>query len=166
MQLDKADEIKCLFKVVEAPNVTSEGLKEAREMRERLEDKLKRETKTMNEKIGEYLEKTEVKAEKDKITKFKEENLPKILAIKSKLMIMSPAKPVEQKSTSCTGERKEDKIVKNNVRTAPMAVTKWDGKSRTYPRFKKMWEENIIPFHESSALHMMLVQALPSDILD
>ena len=94
MQLEITEEIKCLFKVVEASDITSEGLKEAREMRERLEDKLKRETKTMNEKIGEYLEKTEVKAEKDKIIKFKEENLPKVLAIKSKLMIISPAKSV------------------------------------------------------------------------
>ena len=42
----------------------------------------------------------------------------------------------------------------------------WDGKYRTFPRFKKLWEENIVPRHEDTALHYLLCQALPKSILD
>jgi hypothetical protein len=47
MQLEITEEIKCLTKVVNAPTVTSEALKEAKEMREKLEEKLKIESKTL-----------------------------------------------------------------------------------------------------------------------
>ena len=149
LQLEITEEIKCLLKVVDAAAVTSEALREAKEMREKLEEKLKIESKILANKAGELLEATEAKAEKEKIAKFREENLPKILAVKSKMMTIIPAKPEAERNTSNV-ERREDRIVKNRVKTAPMAVPKWDGKSRTYPRFKKMCEENIIPFHESS----------------
>ena len=165
LQLEIKEEIKCLFKVVEAAAVTSEALKEAKGMREKLEERLKIESKILADKAGEVLEAAEAKAEKENISKFREENLPKILAVKSKMMTIIPTKPEAERNRGGE-ERREDKVVKNRVKTAPMAVPKWDGKSRTYPRFKKMWEENIIPFHESSALHMMLVQALPDSILD
>ena len=55
---------------------------------------------------------------------------------------------------------------KQPVKIKPMDCPKWDGKYRTFPRFKKMWEENISPRHEDSALHFMLCQALPRSILD
>ena len=42
----------------------------------------------------------------------------------------------------------------------------WDGKFKTFARFKKMWNENITPRHEDSALHLMLCQALPKNIME
>ena len=42
----------------------------------------------------------------------------------------------------------------------------WDGKYRSFPRFKAMWDENIGPRHEESALHFMLCQSLPKSVLE
>ena len=96
------------------------------------------------------------------------EKIPKLGELTAKLVVKVPVKQEGQGGqpdrVGAGGGGRE--IVKNRVKTAPMSVPKWDGRSRTYPRFKKMWEENIIPYHESSALHMMLVQALPEHILE
>ena len=55
-QLEITEEIKCLVKVVDAPTITSEALKEAKEMREKLEDKLKTDSKLFGERAAEFLE--------------------------------------------------------------------------------------------------------------
>ena len=52
------------------------------------------------------------------------------------------------------------------VKIKPLDCPTWDGKFKTFGRFKKMWSENITPRHEESALHFMLCQALPKHILD
>ena len=45
---------------------------------------------------------------------------------------------------------------KQPVKIKAMDCPTWDGRYRTFPRFKKMWEENITPRHEDSALHYLL----------
>ena len=55
---------------------------------------------------------------------------------------------------------------KQPVKIKAMDCPTWDGKYRSFPRFKKLWEENISPRHEDTALHYMLCQALPKSILD
>ena len=52
------------------------------------------------------------------------------------------------------------------VKIKPLDCPTWDGKFKTFARFKKMWSENITPRHEDSALHLMLCQALPKNIMD
>ena len=52
------------------------------------------------------------------------------------------------------------------VKIKPLDCPTWDGKFKTFGRFKKMWTENITPRHEESALHFMLCQALPKQILE
>ena len=52
------------------------------------------------------------------------------------------------------------------VKIKPLDCPTWVGKFKTFGRFKKMWSENITPRHEESALHFMLCQALPKQILD
>ena len=52
------------------------------------------------------------------------------------------------------------------VKIKPLDCPTWDGKFKTFARFKKMWNENITPRHEDSALHLMLCQALPKNILE
>ena len=52
------------------------------------------------------------------------------------------------------------------VKIKPLDCPTWDGRFKTFGRFKKIWSENITPRHEESALHFMLCQALPKSILD
>ena len=58
------------------------------------------------------------------------------------------------------GERKQP------VKIKPLDCPTWDGKFRSFARFKLLWDENITPRHEDSALHYMLCQSLPKYILD
>ena len=57
-------------------------------------------------------------------------------------------------------------VNKQPVKIKPLDCPTWDGKFKTFARFKKLWSENITPRHEDSALHYMLCQALPKTILD
>ena len=169
MELDIEELVKCLNKVVSAPVVSMEGLKEANEIMKKLDNKLRVEYKVLTGRIGENMETADAKAEKERTGKFMMENIPMLGDLTAKLMVKVPVKEekpggVPVRDSGGGGNREE--IKKNRVKTAPMPVPKWDGRSRTYPRFKKMWEENIIPYNESSALHMMLVQALPELILE
>ena len=79
-------------------------------------------------------------------------------------MMKTPTK--EEKVQPITSSTvRDDRSDKRTIKTAPLPVPKWDGKTRTFPRWKQLWEENIIPYHQDSALHMMLVEALPEEIL-
>ena len=55
---------------------------------------------------------------------------------------------------------------KEPVKIKPIDCPVWDGKYRTFARFKKIWDENITLRNEDSALHLMLVQSLPKSVLD
>ena len=55
---------------------------------------------------------------------------------------------------------------KQPVKIKAMDCPRWDGRFRTFVRFKKLWEENIEPRHEDSAQHYMLCQSLPRKVLD
>ena len=166
-QVEINETIKCLTAVFEAPSITGEALKEAGDMLKGLEQELRVEYKSLVGRLGEYLDKKETEEEKKKADKFMVENIPKLGDLKRKLMTKSPAKPEPMQGQGVSvGAVKEEKLTKQRIKTAAMPVPKWDGKSRSYPRFKKLWEENIIPYHEPSALHLMLVQSLPGDILD
>ena len=59
-----------------------------------------------------------------------------------------------------------DTVQKQPVRIKPLDCPAWDGKFKTFARFKKLWSENITPRHEDSALHFMLCKSLPKHILD
>ena len=66
--------------------------------------------------------------------------------------------PVQEARGTASGQRKEP------VKIMAMECCKWDGRYRTFVRFKKLWDENIAPRHEDSALHYMLCQSLPKKI--
>ena len=65
-----------------------------------------------------------------------------------------------------TSPRGEVYTQKQPVKIKAMECPKWDGKYRTFVRFRKLWEENIEPRHEDTALHYMLCQSLPKKVLD
>ena len=47
-------------------------------------------------------------------------------------------------------------IRKQPMKIKPLDCPTWDGRFRTFARFKLLWEKNINPRHEDSKLHMML----------
>ena len=121
------------------------------------------------EDLESYLDDTETESEKVKANKFKEENIKKIGEVKIQKMMKVPVKEESRQprqNNSGPEAIREEKVIKRSVKTAPIPIPKWDGKSKTYPRFKLLWEENITPYHEPSALHMMLLQPLPSQVLE
>ena len=101
----------------------------------------------------------EAKPEREKAEMYLDTKRPLFGELKTK-WIMAKS-PVKEEGTSGGGSssvgREERNVKRSSVKTAPIPVPKWDGKTRSFPRFKKPWTENIFPFHEESALHMMLV---------
>ena len=84
-----------------------------------------------------------------------------------KLIVMKKV-PVKQEPgmrsanvVASTGSAASGGEKKLPVKIKPLDCPTWDGKFKTFARFKKMWNENITPRHEDSALHLMLCQALP-----
>ena len=54
---------------------------------------------------------------------------------------------------------------KQLMRIQPMPCPRWDRRLRSYAKFKKLWDENITPHYEDSALHVMLCESLPKEVL-
>ena len=104
----------------------------------------------------------EVKSEKVKGEQFLDANKPVFGQLKTKwIMAMFPMKEEGTSGGGSDSVGGEEGSVKRSVKTAIIPVPKWDGKTKTFPRFKKLWTENMLPFHEEAGLHMMLVHSLP-----
>ena len=136
MQMDIGETIKCLTAVLEAASISGESLKEAGDMLKGLEHKVREEYKTLAGRFGEALDKKETEEEKKKADKFMMENIPKLGDLKTKLMMKNPAKPEPTQGQGVsTVQVKEERSTKQRIKTAAVPVLKWDGKSRTYPKF-------------------------------
>ena len=59
-----------------------------------------------------------------------------------------------------------DSTGKQHIKIKPMDPPSWDGKYRSFSRFKKLWDENIASKVEDGAQHLLLCQSLPKHILD
>ena len=95
------------------------------------------------EDLESYLDDTETESEKVKANKFKEENIKKIGEVKIQKMMKVPVKEESRQprqNNSGPEAIREEKVIKRSVKTAPIPIPKWDGKSKTYPRFKLLWE--------------------------
>ena len=57
-------------------------------------------------------------------------------------------------------------FAKQPVKIRAMEPPKWDGRYRTFTRFKLLWDEIIASRVADSAQHMMLCESLPKHILD
>ena len=165
LQVEIDEDVKCLTAVLGSTTISSDGYKEAWEMLRNVDQKLKVDFKALVGKLGENLEKTEADSEKDKAVKFMGEKTSLMGGLRTKMMMKSPQK-VENTREERGSSVRENRTDKRTIKTAPIPVPKWDGKTRSFPRFKKLWAENIIPYHEDSALHMMLVQSLPKELLE
>ena len=102
---------------------------------------------------------------------FYESASSKLLELRGSLVKQTPVKneptlhsvrPAQASAArdSVSGLRKEP------VKIKAMECPKWDGRYRTFVRFKKLWDENIAPRHEDSALHYKLCESLPKRVLD
>ena len=163
LQVEIDEDVKCLTAVLGTATISSDGYKEAWEMLRSMEQKLKVDYKTLVGDSGENLEKTEADSEKEKAVKFMGEKTSLMGGLRTKMMMKSPQKVENIREERGTAGR-EERTDKRTIKTAPIPVPKWDGKTRSFPRFKNLWEENIIPHHDL-ALHMMLVQSLSKQIL-
>ena len=101
---------------------------------------------------------------------FFKDNCVKLNTLKCTFLAKAPIKVETQSQQSAdlpaTSPRIGSVSNKQPVKIKAMECPTWDGKFRSFPRFKKMWEENISPRHEDSALHYLLCQALPKSVLD
>ena len=78
----------------------------------------------------------------------------KLRELRSKLSMSKPVK--EEKPVIVAGHDGAARTVETKKQPAKINALDcptWDGKYRTFPRFKTMWNENIAPRHENSALH-------------
>ena len=101
---------------------------------------------------------------------FYQTNSTKFMELRSSVVKLTPVKeePVLVRSNVGAGNTVvTDAVVKREpVKIKAMECPKWDGRYRTFVRFKKLWDENIGPRHEDSALHYMLCESLPKNILE
>ena len=76
----------------------------------------------------------EAKAEKEKAGNYLDTKRPVYGDLKTKwILIKSPVK----EEVSSSGPDRVGREERN--------MQKWDGKTKNFPRFKKLWKENIIP---------------------
>ena len=80
---------------------------------------------------------------------------------------VEPQTPSRNVVTTGQGDRIAATIgAKQPVKIRAMEPPKWDGRYRTFTRFKLLWDENIATRVADSAQHMMLCESLPKHILD
>ena len=82
------------------------------------------------------------------------------IKIEPKANARAAVQPVDNAGTATHG------IAKQPVKIKAMEPPRWDGRYRTFTRFKLLWDENIASRVADSAQHMMLCEALPKHILD
>ena len=125
----------------------------------------------LNKEIEEILpEEPTTKAFNEKIVVAFQNHSKALPKLKLDLLKKAPQRPVVEQKPSVQVQdapRQGDRVVsKQQIKLKPMECPTWDGKFKTFARFKKLWSENITPRHEDSALHFMLCQALPKHVLD
>ena len=145
---------------------------EALNMVQEATDKMKRYVE-LCDKAEEALEATIGATLREKVTKSYKEHGTKLVEIKRLILKNTPAKTSESPKYIPVGEEDGRSLDgrgfvtrKEPLKIKPLDCPTWDGKFRTFARFKLLWQENITPRHEESALHMMLCQALPKFVLD
>ena len=105
------------------------------------------------------------------IQEFYKNSSSKISKLKCEFLAKAPIKsnvspPSLNSTAGVTAVKVEGIKAKQPVKIKDMDCPTWDGRYRTFPRFKKMWDENITPRYEDTALHYLLCQALPKTVLE
>ena len=169
LQFQIDEDIKSLTEVLGSASLTPEGHKAASDMLKELENKLSNDYLALYGKIGEEFSLEEAKSQRESAEQYLDTKRPLFGQLKTKWMMARVPTVSRQESVPggiVEAARVEGRSVKMKIKTAPIPVPKWDGRTRSFPRFKKLWTENIVPYYEESALHIMLVEALPEKVLD
>lgn len=86
-------------------------------------------------------------------------------ALDSKIVVKE--EPDVHNTVNTVGEpRLSHTSSKQHIKIKPMDPPSWDGRYRSFSRFKKLWDENIASKVEDGAQHLLLCQSLPKHILD
>ena len=144
-----------------------EAYQQALSMLEGAEDKMSRYIE-MSGEVEDLIDTTAAEALNKKTSDKHKEHGAKLMELRGKIAKKAPKEEKKPDVHNEQGvvEAAGESVKKVPVKIKPMDCPTWDGKYRTFPRFKKLWEENITPRHEDSALHLMLVKALPKFVLD
>ena len=139
---------------------------------DRVENLLKQYMETSNKAVG-FLEQEERAEKLDSVQKFYKETGREIEKCRVIIIGKTPVKVEPETSRRVQrDDQHEDaqggvsQLTKQPVKIKAMEPPKWDGKYRTFTRFKLLWDENIAPRIADSAQHMMLCESLPKHILD
>ena len=111
----------------------------------------------------------EVEKKGKEVQEFYKTSYTNLSNLKCKFLSKAPIKTDEMTPTATrvvATAPAQSETSKQPVKIKAMNCPTWDGKYRTFPRFKKMWDENITPRHEDTALHYLLCQALPKSVLE
>ena len=146
-------------------DLTSEGYEEAMETVREAANKMERYLE-VGALVEDLEEENIAKEYSDRLAVTFKDHKTKLMDIKIKLIKKSPSKPVQTVTAVEDSGVTIASAKKQPVKIKPLDCPTWDGKFKTFARFKLLWDENITPRHEESALHYMLCQSLPKHILD
>ena len=152
----------------EVGSLNKEAYQQALSLLEGAEDKMTRYVELSGE-AEDLMEIVPAEALNKKTSELHKEHGTKLMGLRGKVAKKAPEEKEQKhvvKNEQVAVEGAGRVVRKEPVKIKPIDCPTWDGKYRSFPRFKKLWEENINPRHEDSALHLMLVQSLPKFVLD
>ena len=154
---------------VKSADLNPERYARAMDNMEKGEDKL-RKYMECNDRLLDCLKKEEKKPQLEAAQLFFKTSRLKLdacgAALDSKIVVRE--EPTVQNAGNSGEVARESRAStgKQHIKIKPMDPPSWDGKYRSFSRFKKLWDENIASKVEDGAQHLLLCQSLPKHILD
>ena len=168
LQVDIKGKVASLSSMTNIALMTKEQFKSIMDLLSQVEHKVEKYME-ISKIIQKGSEATGAEAEKKESQTFFKTHNKKLNELRGTFLAKAPIKADVARVAQNTGQPEQSggsDVRKHPVKIKPMDCPTWDGRYRTFPRFKKMWEENIATRHEDTALHYMLCQSLPKSILD
>ena len=155
---------------VKTADLNSERYARAMDNMEKGEDKLRRYMEC-NDKLLDCLEEEEdKKSQLEAAQLFYKTSRLKLDsysgALDSKIVIKEEPTVQNTGSSGEVARASQTSSGRQHIKIKPMDPPSWDGKYRSFSRFKKLWDENIASKVEDGAQHLLLCQSLPKHILD
>ena len=150
---------------VKSVDLNHERYARAMDNMEKGEDKLKRYMEC-NDKLLDCLKEVEKKPQLEAAQLFYKTSRLKLDACGGALDSKIVVKDEPAVGNNAEVARSTHTSSKQHIKIKPMDPPTWDGRYRSFSRFKKLWDENIASKVEDGAQHLLLCQSLPKHILD
>ena len=150
---------------VKSVDLNHERYARAMDNMEKGEDKLKRYMEC-NNKLLDCLKEVEKKPQLEAVQLFYKTSRLKFDACGGALDSKIVVKDEPAVGNTAEVARSTHTSSKQHIKIKPMDPPTWDGRYRSFSRFKKLWDENIASKVEDGAQHLLLCQSLPKHILD